>query len=132
MSPTWAKLVGYQWGWSQMTKHTSLTKLQNFERVPSNLLGRLICGSFGWGCVAKTHPKEVKAWLVYKWTTNSWNVWFSCSRFLRTTRIFFINVNMIMNLVKYNTNKRWVIHNLSQQEVGNTWLLEKNSFEEKR
>jgi hypothetical protein len=30
------------------------------ECVPSNLLGRLICGSFGWGCVAKIHPKEVK------------------------------------------------------------------------
>jgi hypothetical protein len=37
---------------------------------------------------------------------------------------------MIMNTVKYDINKRWVIHNLSQQEVGNSWLLEKNSFEE--
>jgi hypothetical protein len=27
--------------------------------------------------------------------------------------------NMITNIVKYDTNKRWVIHNLSQQEVGN-------------
>jgi len=24
------------------------------------LLGRLICGSFGWGRVVKTHPKEVE------------------------------------------------------------------------
>jgi len=44
-----------------MTKHTWLTKLQNFEHVPSNLLGRLIRGSFGWGCVPETHPKEVEA-----------------------------------------------------------------------
>ncbi len=47
MNPTWARLVGYQWGWSWMTKCTWLTKLQNFEHVPSNLLHRLICGSFG-------------------------------------------------------------------------------------
>jgi hypothetical protein len=47
MNPTWAMLVGYQWGWSQMTKCTWLTKLQKFEHVPSNLLDRLICGSFG-------------------------------------------------------------------------------------
>jgi hypothetical protein len=29
-----------------------------------------------------------------------------------------MDVNMIMNIVKYNTNKRWVIHNPNQQEVG--------------
>jgi len=40
-----------------------------------------------------------------------------------------MDVNM-MNTVKYDTNKRWVIHNLSQQEVGNMCLLEKISFEE--
>jgi hypothetical protein len=37
----------------------------------------------------------------------------------------------MMNIVKYDTNKRWVIHNLSQQKMGNLWLLEKLSFEEK-
>jgi hypothetical protein len=42
-----------------------------------------------------------------------------------------MDVNMIMNTMKYDTNKRWVIHNLSQQEVGNLQLLEKFSFEEK-
>jgi hypothetical protein len=49
-----------------MTKCTWLTKPQNFERVPSNLLSRLIRGSFGWGFVAEMHAKEVKARLVYK------------------------------------------------------------------
>jgi hypothetical protein len=34
-------------------------------------------------------------------------------------------------IVKYDTNKRWVIHNLSQQEVDNLQLLENFSFEEK-
>jgi len=28
--------------------------------VPSNLSGRLIYGSFGWGYVLETHPKEVE------------------------------------------------------------------------
>jgi hypothetical protein len=36
-----------------------------------------------------------------------------------------------MNIVKYDTNKRWVINKLSQQEVGNLQLLENFSFEEK-
>jgi hypothetical protein len=36
-----------------------------------------------------------------------------------------------MNTMKYDTNKRWVIHNLSQQKMGNPQLLEKHSFEEK-
>ncbi len=72
MSPTWARPIGYQWGWSRMIKHIWLTKLQNFKRVPSNLSSRLIHGSFGWGYVIKTHPKEVDVWLVCKWTTNSW------------------------------------------------------------
>jgi hypothetical protein len=34
------------------------------------------------------------------------------------------------NIVKYDMHKRWVIHNLSQQKMGNLWLFEKNSFEE--
>jgi hypothetical protein len=50
-------------------QRTRLTKPQNFECVPSNLLGRLIHDSFGWGCVVEMHPKEVEAWLVYKWIT---------------------------------------------------------------
>ncbi len=29
----------------------------------------------------------------------------------------------MMNTVKYNTNKKWVIHNLRQQEMGNPQLL---------
>jgi hypothetical protein len=36
-------------------------KPRNFEHVPSNLLGKLIRGSFGWGFVAKMHPKKVEA-----------------------------------------------------------------------
>jgi hypothetical protein len=52
MNPTWTRLVRYQWGWNRTTKHTWLTKLWNFEHVLSNLLGRLIYGSFNWGCVA--------------------------------------------------------------------------------
>jgi hypothetical protein len=35
-----------------------------------------------------------------------------------------------MNIVKYDTNKRWVIHNLNQQKVSNLLLLEIFSFEE--
>jgi len=41
-------------------------KPQNFECVPSNLLGRLIQGSFGWGFVAKMHPKRSK----FNWFIN--------------------------------------------------------------
>jgi hypothetical protein len=40
-------------------------------------------------------------------------------------------VDMIMNTMKYDTNKRWVIHNLNQQEVGNPQLFENFSFKEK-
>jgi hypothetical protein len=32
--------------------------------------------------------------------------------------------------VKYDTNKRWVIHNFNQQEVGNILFFENFSFEE--
>jgi len=31
-----------------------------------------------------------------------------------------MDVNMIMNIMKYDTNNKWVIHNLNQQEVGNS------------
>jgi hypothetical protein len=62
--------------------------------------------------------------LVCKWTANSRNVLFSCSNFLRIARTSSMDVDMIMNTMKYDTNKRWVIHNLNQQEVGNPWLLE--------
>jgi hypothetical protein len=41
-----------------------------------------------------------------------------------------MDVNMIMNIVKYDTNKRWVIHNLNQQEVGIPQFFEKISFDE--
>jgi hypothetical protein len=41
-----------------------------------------------------------------------------------------MDVNMIMNTVKYDTNKRWVIHNFNQQEMGNLWLLKYFSFKE--
>jgi hypothetical protein len=72
------------------------------------LLGWLIRASFGWGCVVEMHPKEVKAWLVCIWTIDSWSVWFSYSRFLKIARTSSVDVN-IMNIVKYDTNKRWVI-----------------------
>jgi hypothetical protein len=42
-----------------------------------------------------------------------------------------MDVDMITNIMKYDTNKRWVIRNLSQQEVGNLWFLENFSFEKK-
>jgi hypothetical protein len=42
-----------------------------------------------------------------------------------------MDVDMIINTVKYDTNKRWVIHNLNQQEVDDAWFFEKNSFEDK-
>jgi hypothetical protein len=132
MNPTWVGVVGYQWGWSQMTERTWLTKPWNFEHLPSNLLGRLICGPFGWACVFGMHPKDVKTWLVCKWTIDSRVAWFPYSIFLRTTKNFSMDVDMITNIMKYDTNKRWVIHNLSQQEVGNLWLFEIFSFEEER
>jgi hypothetical protein len=51
---------------NQMTKCTWLKRPPNFESVPLNLLTKLISGSFGWGYVVETHPKEVKVWLVCK------------------------------------------------------------------
>jgi hypothetical protein len=65
MNPTWTRPVRYQWRWNWMNKCTWLTKPRNFKRVPSNLSSKLIHGSFGWGCVAKRHPKEVEAWLEF-------------------------------------------------------------------
>jgi hypothetical protein len=47
MSSIRVGLVGYRWGWSWMAKRTWLTKLRNFECVPSNLSSRLIYDSFG-------------------------------------------------------------------------------------
>jgi hypothetical protein len=41
-----------------------------------------------------------------------------------------MDVDMIMNIVKYDTNKRQVIYNISKKEVGtNSRLLENFSFE---
>jgi hypothetical protein len=40
-----------------------------------------------------------------------------------------LDVDMIMNTMKYDTNKRWVIHNFNQQEMGNSRFFEKKSFE---
>ncbi len=70
-----------------MIKHTWLTKPRNSNHVPSNLSGKLICGSFGWDWLVHMHPKEVKLWLVCRWKMNSWSILFSYSKFLRTTRI---------------------------------------------
>jgi hypothetical protein len=41
-----------------------------------------------------------------------------------------MDVDMILNTMKYDTNKRWVIHNIKQQKVGNLCFLKQNSFEE--
>ncbi len=106
MSLTWAGPVGYQWGWSWMTKCTWLTKPWNFELVLSNLLGRLIHGSFGCGCVVDMHPKKVEAWLVCKWVIYSQSVWFSYLIFLRITRTSFVNVDMIL---KQDDNKNIIV-----------------------
>jgi hypothetical protein len=38
---------------------------------------------------------------------------------------------MIMNIMKYDTNKRWVIHNLNQQEVGNPRFLKTFSLKKR-
>jgi hypothetical protein len=43
-----------------------------------------------------------------------------------------MDLDMIMNTVKFDNNKRWVIHNLNQHEVDNPQLLENFSFEEER
>ncbi len=37
--------------------------------------------------------------------------------------IYFLNIDMIMNIMKYDTNKRWVIHNFNQQDMGNLQYL---------
>ncbi len=66
MNPTSAQLVGYQWRWNRMTKHTWLTKPRNFECVPSNLLGRLIHGSFGY----VVFPKCILKRLKFNWFAN--------------------------------------------------------------
>jgi len=42
-----------------------------------------------------------------------------------------MDVDMNTNTVKYDTNTRWVTHNLSQQKVSNLRLFEKNYFEKK-
>jgi hypothetical protein len=44
-----------------MINCTWLKKLQNLEGVPSNLLGRLIRGSFTWDGVIGIHPNDVDA-----------------------------------------------------------------------
>jgi hypothetical protein len=44
-----------------MARRIWLTKPQNFDHEPSNLLNKLICDSFGWGWVVEMHPKDVKA-----------------------------------------------------------------------
>jgi hypothetical protein len=36
-----------------------------------------------------------------------------------------MDVDMNMNIMKYDTNKRWVIHNLNQQKMGNLRLFGK-------
>jgi hypothetical protein len=64
-SPIWVGLVEYQSWWSQRTKGSWLTKQRNFDRVPSNLLGRPIYGSFGWVVLWKCIPKRLKlGWFV--------------------------------------------------------------------
>jgi hypothetical protein len=60
--------------------------------------------------------------LVCKWATDSRSAWFSYSRCLRIVRTSSMDVDMIMNIVKYDTNKRWVIHNLNQQ-FATSWKL---------
>ncbi len=40
-------------------------------------------------------------------------------KILKDNKDFFIDVNMIMNVVKNDANKRWVIHNFNQQKMGN-------------
>jgi hypothetical protein len=60
MSLTWVGPVKYWWRLSWMTRHAWLTKPWNFECVPSNLLGRLIRGSFGWSFVVETIPKRLE------------------------------------------------------------------------
>jgi hypothetical protein len=36
-----------------------------------------------------------------------------------------------MNTMKYDTNKRWVIHNLNQQEAANPWFFKKKSLKKR-
>jgi hypothetical protein len=86
-----------------------------------------------------THPNDVDVWALWRWTMISQKVWLFCYICLKAIRIssidvtiFSLDVDMIMNTVKYDTNKRWVIQNLNQQEMGNLQLFEENSFERER
>ncbi len=62
-STTQVELITYWWRWNWMTRCIWLTKIQNFDHEPSNLLGKLIRNSFSWGWVMEMHPKNVKTWL---------------------------------------------------------------------
>jgi hypothetical protein len=43
-----------------------------------------------------------------------------------------MDVVMITNTMKYENNKRWEIHNLNQQKIGNPQVFENFFFEKKR
>jgi len=77
-----------------MIRHIWLKKPWNFEHVPSNLLGRLIHGSFAWGGVVGIHHNDVNVWVHWRWTTDSRNDWFSCCMCLGAIRIYSMDVTI--------------------------------------
>jgi hypothetical protein len=77
------------------TKCTWLGKVQNFECVPSNFSRRLICSSFVWSGVIRTHLNDVDVWIFCKWTTKSQSDWFFCHMCLNAARIY--SMDMIIS-----------------------------------
>jgi hypothetical protein len=82
---------------------------------PSNLLRKLIHGSFASGGVVGIHHNDVDVWVHWRWAIDSWSDWFSYYMCLGATRIYsmdvtksFLNVDMIIK-----THKMWF-----WQEVG--------------
>jgi len=55
----WARPIGQQCNSNQMIIFTWLKKLRNFEKISSNLLGRLNCASFARSGVVGTHFNDV-------------------------------------------------------------------------
>ncbi len=113
MNPTWVGLIGYH---EDEIEWPNALDWQNFETL--NMCHQ-IC-QVGWFIIPlvrvvlpKRNPKRSKLDWFGNEQQNSRSVWFSCSRFLRTTRTSSMDVDMILNMVKYYTNKKWVIHNFN-------------------
>ncbi len=81
-----------------MTKCLGLIRPWYFEHVPSNLLGRLIHGSFAWDGIVRTHLNDVNVWIFW---THCANVRFSYCitlKALKTSSMETINSSLDGNI----------------------------------